>query len=330
MKHRTLTRITTLASLTLAAGLTAGISGAVAQTTLTVTHSSPADSHFGVAAIAFKDAIEKETDGGINVVIQRVDNEREAIESTQLGAQECAMGSAGPLGNFIPETRVLDVPFLFDSYAHARGVLDSEIGDELLAKFDARGLKGVAWLENGFRNLTTGSKTVSGPEDMRGMKIRTMENEVHMKAWQAAGVLPTPMAFSELPSALQQGTVDGQENPIPVILSNNLDMMQKHLYLTRHVYSPGILLCNLDFFEGLDDAGRKAVQDGAKAAVVANRTRVEQDETQGIETLRGRGIEVVEITNRDAFRDAMSGANADFEAQFGADLLKRIRDWKAQ
>lgn len=167
-----------------------------------MTHSSPADSHFGVAAIAFKDVVEKETNGAITVVIQRGDNERAAIESTQLGAQECAMGSAGPLGNFIPETRVLDVPFLFDSYAHARGVLDSDIGDALFAKFDASGLKGVAWLENGFRNLTTGAKTVAGPEDMRGMKIRTMENEVHMKAWQAAGVLPTPMAFSELPSAL--------------------------------------------------------------------------------------------------------------------------------
>lgn len=330
MNHKELTQITALASLTLAASLTIGVSGAAAQTTLTVTHSSPADSHFGVAATAFKDVIEKETNGEINVVIQRVDNEREAIESTQLGAQECAIGSAGPLGNFIPETSVLDVPFLFDDYAHARGVLDSEIGDELLAKFDASGLKGVAWLENGFRNLTTGTKTVSGPEDMRGMKIRTMENEVHMKAWQAAGVLPTPMAFSELPSALQQGTVDGQENPISVILSNNLDMMQKHLYLTRHVYSPGILLCNLDFIDGLDDAGRKAVDDGAQAAVVANRARIEQDDTAGIETLRGRGIELIEVANRDAFREAMSGANADFDAQFGADLLKRIREWKPQ
>lgn len=330
MNYKELAQITALASLTLAASLTIGVSGAAAQTTLTVTHSSPADSHFGVAATAFKDVIEKETNGEINVVIQRVDNEREAIESTQLGAQECAIGSAGPLGNFIPETRVLDVPFLFDNYAHARGVLDSEIGDELLAKFDASGLKGVAWLENGFRHLTTGTKTVSGPEDMRGMKIRTMENEVHMKAWQAAGVLPTPMAFSELPSALQQGTVDGQENSISVILSNNLDMMQKHLYLTRYVYSPGILLCNLDFIDGLDDAGRKAVDDGAQAAAVANRARIEQDDTAGIETLRGRGIEVIEVANRDAFREAMSGANADFDAQFGADLLKRIREWKAQ
>ena len=240
------------------------------------------------------------------------------------------MGSAGPLGNFVAETRVLDVPFLFDRYKHARGVLDSDVGQELLALFPAHGLYGVAWLENGFRNLTTGSKAVHSPDDLRGMKIRTMENQVHMQAWQAAGVLPTPMAFSELPSALQQGTVDGQENSIPVILANNLDMMQKHLYLTGHVYSPGIFVCNPDFIAGLTPEQKAAVEEGGKAATAANRARVEQDENVGIETLRTRGIEVVEIKDRDAYRDAMAAANAGFEEQFGAELIKRIRDWKAQ
>lgn len=304
--------------------------GAAGAATLTLTHSSPADSHFGVAAQAFKDTVEAETGGSIEVVVQRVDNEREAIENTQLGTQECAMGSAGPLGNFIPETRVLDIPFLFRDYEHARGVLDSEIGDDLLALFPDRGLVGVAWMENGFRNLTTGAKAVASPDDLRGMKIRTMENQVHMQAWTAAGVLPTPMAFSELPSALQQGTVDGQENPIPVILSNNLDQMQQHLYLTRHVYSPGIFVCNPDFMAGLSEEEARAVADGAVAAVAANRARVEEDESAGIETLRGRGIEVVDVEDRDAYRDAMAAANPEFEAQFGAELIQLIRDWTAR
>lgn len=310
--------------------LAAGILNASAQTALTITHSSPADSHFGVGAAAFKKVAEEKSGGTLNVVIQRMDNEREALESVQFGSQECAMGSTGSLGNFVAETRVLDVPFLFDNYVHARGVLDSEIGGELLALFPQHGLYGVSWLENGFRNLTTGTKSVNSPEDLRGMKIRTMENQVHMQAWQAAGVLPTPMAFSELPSALQQGTVDGQENSIPVILANNLDMMQKHLYLTGHVYSPGIFVCNPDFIAGLTPEQKAAVEEGGKAATAANRARVEQDENVGIETLRTRGIEVVEIKDRDAYRDAMAAANAGFEEQFGAELIKRIRDWKAQ
>lgn len=326
MKYTYLARTALLSGLALAAG----ILNASAQTTMTITHSSPADSHFGVGAAAFKKVAEEKSGGTLTVVIQRVDNEREALESVQFGSQECAMGSAGPLGNFVAETRVLDIPFLFDSYQHARGVLDSDIGGELLALFPKHGLYGVSWLENGFRNLTTGSKSVNSPEDLRGMKIRTMENQVHMQAWQAAGVLPTPMAFSELPSALQQGTVDGQENPIPVILANNLDMMQKHLYLTRHVYSPGIFVCNPDFIAGLTPEQKVAVEEGGKAASAANRARVEQDENVGIETLRARGIEVVEVKDRDAYRDAMASANAGFEKQFGADLIKRIRDWKAQ
>jgi len=138
------------------------------------------------------------------------------------------------------------------------------------------------------------------------------------------------MAFSELPSALQQGTVDGQENSIPVIVANNLDMMQKHLYLTGHVYPPGIFVCNPDFIAGLTPEQKAAVEEGGKAATAANRARVEQDENVGIETLRTRGIEVVEIKDRDAYRDAMAAANAGFEEQFGAELIKRIRDWKAQ
>ncbi|KGJ01583.1 C4-dicarboxylate ABC transporter substrate-binding protein [Paracoccus sphaerophysae] len=307
-----------------------GMSAAAAQTVLTVTHSSPADSHFGDAAVAFKDVLEGGTDGSVSVVIQRLDNEREALESVQLGSQECAIGSTGPLGNFVPETRVLDVPFLFNDYAHARGVLDGEIGQNLLAALSNYGLEGVAWLENGFRSLTTGSRLVESPEDLRGMKIRTMENPIHMQAWEAAGVLPTPMAFSELPSALQQGTVDGQENPIPVILSNNLDMMQQHLYLTRHVYSPGILVCNPDFVASLDDTQRAALTQAGAAAAAANRARVEKDETAGIETLRKRGIDVREVENRDAYREAMAGANAGFESEFGAETLQRIRNWSPE
>lgn len=113
-----------------------------------------------------------------------------------------------------------------------------------------------------------------------------------------------------------------------MILSNNLDMMQKHLYLTRHVYSPGILVCNPDFIASLTDEQKAAVDEAGKAASAANRARVEDDESNGIEVLRDRGIDVVEVEDRDAYRAAMASANAGFEDAFGADLIKRIRDWK--
>jgi tripartite ATP-independent transporter DctP family solute receptor len=304
---------------------------ALAQgTQVTITHSSAANSHWGIAAHEFANVVKAKSNNKYNVVVQRLDNEREAVESVQLGSQECAMGSTGPVVNFVPEIRVLDVPFLFRDYAHARGVLDSDIGKQLLEKFEPRGMIGLAWMENGFRHLTTGNREVKSPADVKGLKIRTMENQVHMEAWKSAGVLPTPMAFSELPPALQQGTVDGQENPIPIILSNNFNQLQKYLYLTNHVYSPGILVCSPAFWDGLSDEDRKAFEEAAKAAVKANRDRVEQDERTGVEELRRRGMDVREVTNREAYQDAMRPANASFEKQFGADLLKSIREWRPQ
>lgn len=296
--------------------------------TVTITHSSPSTSHFGVAAQAFKDYIEKTSEGRFAVVVQRLDNEREAMESVQLGAQEFSFGSTGPAGNFVPEVRVFDIPYLFTDYAHARGVLDGEVGRSVLAKFETAGLVGVAFGENGFRHLTTGTVDITSPADLKGLKIRTMENKVHMQAWQAAGVLPTPLAFSELATALQQGVVDGQENPISVILANNFDQLQKHLYLTGHIYSPGILVGNPGFWDGLSPEDRAVFQDAAAAAVKANRDKVEADEREGIAELRNRGMDVQEVDTA-AFRDAMASVVPEFETQFGADLIKSIRDWKA-
>lgn len=310
------------------AALLASAAPAGAQTAVTLTHSSALNGHYGLGAQAFKEHVERATNGRHRVTIQRNDNEREAIESTQLGTQEFTVTSTGPVGNFVPEARVVDVPFLFRDYAHARGVLDGPIGQELLAKFPPRGLIAVAWMENGFRHLTTGRREVSGPADMRGLKIRTMENPVHMRAFQALGALPTPIAFSELPPALQQGTVDGQENPIPVILVNNFNQLQRNLILTGHVYSPGLLLASPAFWNKLSGADKAVFQEAAQAAVRANRAKVEADERDGVDELRRRGMNVRTDPDRAAFQAAMASVMPAYEREFGADTLRRIRDWR--
>ena len=301
---------------------------AAAQVQTTLTHSSAASGHYGVATQAFKEHVEKGTNGRYRVMVQRNDNERETIESVQLGTQEFTMISSGPLGNFVPEVRVFDIPFLFRDYAHARGVLDSPIGQEILAKFPARGLVGLAWMENGFRHVTTGKREISSPADMKGLKIRTMENPVHMRAFQALGALPTPMAFSELPPALQQGTVDGQENPISVILPNNFNQIQSNLILTGHVYSPGIALASPAFMAKLSPEDRAVFQEAARVAVRTNRNKVEADERDGVDELRRRGMNVRTDVDRAAFQAAMGSIMPAYEREFGADLLRRIRDWK--
>lgn len=293
-------------------------------TRVIITHSSPETSHFGLAAHAFAASVEAAAGDRWDVEVQRQDNEREALETVQLGAQEFAISSAGPLGNFVPEARVFDIPFLFRDYPHARAVLDGATGQEILGRFTDAGLTGIAWGENGFRHLTTSDAVAAMPADLAGLKVRTMENQVHMQAWTAAGVLPTPMAFSELPPALQQGTVDGQENPIPVILANNFDQLQGYLYLTAHVYSPGIIVGSPAFLDGLAPDDRAVFDAAAAEAVQVNRAKVEDDERSGIEELRARGMTVEEV-DRVAVEAAMAGALPEFEAEFGADLIASIR-----
>lgn len=311
------------------AGLLAAISlPAAAQTQVTIQHPLPLNSHYGAGASALKEAFERATNNRFRVNIQRNDNEREAIESVQIGTIECSITSTGPVGNFVPETRVLDVPFLFRDTAHARGVLDGEIGQGLLGRFQPRGLAGVVWMENGFRHLTNSRREVNAPGDVRGMKVRTMENQVHMRAFTALGALPTPMAFSELVPALQQGTVDGQENPIPVIVANNLNQVQRFLTLTGHVYSPAILICNPGFMGRMSAADRAAFTEAARAGAAANRARVTADEQSGVEELRRRGMTVVTQVDNAAFQAALAPAAANIEQQLDAAMLRRIREWR--
>jgi tripartite ATP-independent transporter DctP family solute receptor len=318
------------------AGLAAGIAAflgaapaAQAQPQITIQHPLPPNSHTGAAATAFKEAFERLTNNRYRVVIQRNDNEREALESVQIGTIECSFTSTGPVGNFVPEVRIFDVPFLFRDTAHARGVLDSEIGQQVLSRFAARGLHGVIWTENGFRHLTNSRREVNLPADMRGLKVRTMENQVHMRAFSQLGALPTPMAFSELVPALQQGTVDGQENPISVIVANNLNQVQRYMTLTNHVYSPGVMACNPGLVRGMPPADREHFMTAARAAQTANRDRVTADDASGVELLRSRGMIVITTVNTAAFQEALAPAFAEWERTLDAALLRRIRDWRA-
>ena len=305
------------------------VAQAQAQTTITVQHPLPLASHYGAGVTAFKEALERATGGRYRVNIQRNDNEREAIESVQIGTIECSLTSTGPVGNFVPEVRNFDVPFLFRDTAHARGVLDGEIGQQMLARFNARGLVGVVWMENGFRHLTNSRREVNAPADIRGLKVRTMENQVHMRAFTQLGALPTPMAFSELVPALQQGTVDRQENPIAVILANNLNQVQRYLTLTGHVYSPAILICNPGLISRMNAADRAAFNEAARAGAAANRAKNSADEAAGVEELRRRGMTVVTQVDSAAFQTALAPGAAQIEQQLDSALLRRIREWRA-
>jgi tripartite ATP-independent transporter DctP family solute receptor len=304
---------------------------AQAETVLKLGYATAKDSHYGVGAGVFAEEVAKRTGGRYTIQqfpASALGGEREMIEAVQLGTLDFVWTSTGPVGNFVPEVKIVDIPFLFRDYDHARKVLDGPIGQDLLAKFPPKGLVAIAWAENGFRHLTNSKRPVVEPEDAKGLKIRTMENKVHMDAFKSIGVLPTPMAFPELFTALQQGTVDGEENPIPVILSARFAQVQKHLSLTGHVYSPALVITSKKLWDSLSPADRAAFAEAAKVAVAANRKKVNDDEKTGIDQLRSAGMTVTTDVDGVRFRQAMTPIYSQFAKEFGAENIRRIQDVK--
>jgi tripartite ATP-independent transporter DctP family solute receptor len=303
----------------------------LAQENLKMNISIAQNSHYGVAIDAFAKEIEKRTNGRFkvqNFYSGALGAERESIEGVQLGTLDLTMTSTGPVPNFVPEIAILDIPFLFRDYAHARGVLDGPIGQDLLKKFEAKGLVGLAWGENGFRHMTNNKRPVNAPDDLKGLKMRTMENPIHIQAYKQFGILPTPMAFTEVFTALQQGTVDGQENPLSVISAGKLGQVQKHVSLTGHVYSPALILMSKVRWDKLSAADKQAFLDSAKEAVKVNRARIDDDERRVVAELKGQGVTVVENVDKSKFQAALTPTFAEFGKRFGQENIDKIRNAK--
>lgn len=314
---------------TLAAALLAASTAMASAAELKLGYALSEDSHYGAGAKAFADTLQAEL--GDTFTVQHFPNsglggEREVIEGIQIGTIDATIASSGTLSNFVPEVGVFDVPFLFRDLNHGRTVLDGQIGQDMLAKFDDVGLHALGWGEQGFRHITNSRGPIAKPADLDGLKIRTMENPVHLKAFEALGAAPTPMAWPEVVPALQQGAIDGQENPLSVIVSANLNEVQKYLSLDGHVYSPAIILVSKSLWDGLDDTQKAAFDKAGDAAVAAMRGYVDTVETEGVAALKERGMEVNEVTpeEKQAFQDQLADAYADYEAQYGKELMDSI------
>ena len=271
-------------------------------------------SHYGAGADAMAKSIEASTGGKYKVqqfANSALGGEREVIEGLQIGTIDLAIVSTGATLNFVPETGVFDIPFLLRDLPHARTVLDSKIGQDMLAKFPSRGIIALAWGEQGFRHLTNNVRPVKTPADAKGLKIRTTENPIHIAAFRQIGILPTPMAWPEVATALQQGTIDGQENPLSVITSAKLSQMQKHLALTGHVYGPALVLMSANVYEGLSAADKANFDKAGKESAQAMRAYVDNIEKTGVEQLKKEGMQVTEV-DRAAFAAAVEPAYPEY------------------
>ena len=319
-------------TLAVAGALTLGLASVTqAQIIMRNSISIAQNSHQGNGIDVLAQEVEKGTNGRIvikNFFSGSLGGERESIESVQLGTQELTGTSTGPIPNFVPAVKILDIPFLFRDKAHARAVLDGPIGQALLKEFDSKGFKALAWSENGVRHMTNNKRPINLPDDLKGLKMRTMENPVHVAAYKGFGIITTPMAFPEVFTALQQGVVDGQENPLSVIMAAKFEQVQKYMTLTAHVYSPALLLMNKASFDKLSPADQKVFLDAAKLAAAATRARVDKDDASGVADLRAKGMNIIETFDKAAFVAKLAPVFTQFEKEFGKDKIDAIRNYK--
>jgi len=307
------------------------VAPAAAQTTLKMNISVSQNSHYGVAVDAFAREVEARTGGRYkvqNFYSGALGAERESIEALQVGTLDLTMTSTGPVPNFVPEVAILDIPFLMRDYVHARAVLDGPIGQDMLGKFPAKGIQALAWGENGFRHMTNSKRQVNAPDDLKGLKMRTMENPVHIQAYKQFGIIPTPMAFTEVFTALQQGTVDGQENPLSVISAAKFEQVQKYMTLTGHVYSPALILMSKAQWDKLSAPDKDAFMTAAKEAVKANRARIDEDERRAVADLRSKGMVIVESVDKAKFQAALAPTFVEFGKKFGQENIDKIKNYK--
>jgi tripartite ATP-independent transporter DctP family solute receptor len=258
-----------------------------------------------IAATKFKEELDKALPGKYEVIIHHsaaLGSETQVLQQMQLGTVQMTVCTTGPVEAFVPEIKALEMPFLFSSYEATDKVLDGPIGQDLLKRFDKAGLVGMHFLDNGFRNVTNSKRPVVEPDDLKGMKIRTMESPTHLAIWRAIGANPTPMAWP-ITTQLQQGVLDGQENPISVISAGKLNEAgQKYLSLTRHVYSALVIAGSKAFMDKLPAADRKAFMDAARTASLAGRRYVRENEASQLAALKAAGMQVVDNPDLAAFR----------------------------
>jgi len=241
-----------------------------------------------------------------------------------MGTVAMALISTGPIPNFFPDFAVLDLPYLFPSKEIAYKVLDGEVGTELLGQMASGGILGLGFWENGIRHVTNNVREIITPEDLVGLRIRTMENEIHMNAYRHFGASPTPMAMGEVFMALQQGVVDGQENPAINIYTSRLHEVQRYMSLTGTFYSPAVLMLNQAIFNSMSETQQNAVLRAAEEAKHWQRRFSQENTAQAIEDIRASGTLVTEV-DLAVWIEASQATYRDFEGTLRQDLIQAIR-----
>ena len=287
-------------------------------------------SNQGRAVKVFADAVEKMSDGKMKIRAigaAALGSDIQMQSAVAGGAQEMMVGSTATLIGTVKEMAIWDTPFLFNSSKEADAVLDGPIGQKVIDKLPSKGLVGLVYWENGFRNLTNNTRPVTRMEDLNGIKLRVMQNTIFLDSFKSLGANALPLPFSELFGALETKTVDGQENPFNTILSSKFFEVQRFLSITNHVYSPWIVLVSKKWWDTLSASEQKILQDAARLSRDFERKDTRAEADRALAELKAKGMQINEVSVIETarMRERLSKINAEVSATVGEDLWKETQ-----
>ncbi|HIP37891.1 MAG TPA: TRAP transporter substrate-binding protein [Desulfocapsa sulfexigens] len=257
-----------------------------------------------IVAEKFKELIEKYSNGNYEVKIfhsKSIGNETEILQQIQMNTIQMGVITGGPFDTFDPIVRVINYPFLFKDSAQADAILDGPLGKEILDDLATVGFKGLCFSENGFRNLTNNKRAIKNAGEVAGLKIRVMASPLHKSIWQALGANPTPMPWP-IYSELEQGVIDGQENPLWVMEVYKFFEIQKYMTMTRHVYSPHINVASMIWWKTLKPADQEIIQRAITEAAVYQRKENRDKNGARLALLKDKGMTIEENPDLASFR----------------------------
>ncbi len=252
-----------------------------------------------VGSEAFKAFIEEKTNGAIKVEIYpgaQLGDNKAMLDSVKIGAVDGMFPSPADLGNIDKNFNIMNFPFLFSSQEVANRVTDGPWGQKLLAGLDKHGYKGLALVDSGFRHTTNSKHPIKSLDDFKGLKIRMQPNPLHLAIFRALGANPAPLSFAELFSALQQGVMDGQENPLNNIYASKLHEAQKYVTLDGHIYDTNIFMVGKAFYDKLTPEQQALFGEGAKLVVDTMRKALNERDAAAMEGMKAAGLEFVEVS----------------------------------
>lgn len=298
-------------------------------------HICAEDHSVNLAANKFKEYVEKESNGEMVVEIYPnalLGGDVQMTEAVALGTIQMALPSTSVLVMYSPMFGALDMPFMFTNTEKAfEGLNGGPIGEKLDAELEKVGIVNVGYNFNGIRNMTNNVRPINEPADLKGVKMRVMESPVFIDMFKYLGSNATPMSFSELFTALQQKTVDGQENPASLIYASKFQEVQKYISLTEHVYSFCANIMNKDFYDKLTDDQRAIINEGAKQFLVDWQIDSEINDNQTfIDKLKESGMEVNSVSpeNKQKFVDAVAPMYEKYQQELGKEIFDTIEPYR--